>query len=81
MESDIECYKWLLSCGLNVQVVLTKADKLSKNAAMSQKALFRRELGLTDDQIITYSSTQHTMRGELIARIMNAFADNGVEQE
>lgn len=81
MESDIECYKWLLSCGLNVQVVLTKADKLSKNAAMSQKALFRRELGLTDDQIITYSSTQHTMRSELIARIMNALADNGVEQE
>lgn len=81
MDSDLECYNWLLSCGLNVQVVLTKADKLSKNAAMSQKALFRRELGLRDDQIITYSSTQHTMRSELIARIMNALADNGVEQE
>ena len=81
MDSDLECYNWLLSCGLNVQVVLTKADKLSKNAAMSQKALFRRELGLRDDQIITYSSTQHTMRSELIARIMKALADNGVEQE
>ena len=81
MDSDLECYNWLLSCGLKVQVVLTKADKLSKNAAMSQKALFRREFGLRDEQIITYSSTQHTMRSELIARIMNALADNGVEQE
>lgn len=72
LENDIECYHWLKSCGLMVQVILTKADKLSKNAAMSQKALFRRELGLSDDQIMVYSSTQHTTRGELIERIMGA---------
>lgn len=71
MDNDMECYHWLLDCGLNVQIVLTKADKLSKNAAMSQKALFKRELGLTDEQIMVYSSTQHTMRSELISRIMN----------
>jgi len=72
LENDVECYHWLKSCGLMVQIVLTKADKLSKNAAMSQKALFRREFGLTDDQIMVYSSTQHTTRGELIERIMGA---------
>ena len=72
LESDMECYHWLKSCGLMVQIILTKADKLSKNAAMSQKALFRREFGLTDDQIMVYSSTQHTTRGELIERIMGA---------
>ncbi len=81
MESDLECYHWLLSCGLNVHVILTKADKLSKNAAMSQKALFKREMALTEDKILTYSSTQHTMRSELINRIMYALADNGVVQE
>ena len=70
MESDLECYKWLLECDLDVQVILTKADKLSKNAAESQKALFKRALGLYEDQIMIYSSTQHTMRTELIARIM-----------
>lgn len=47
MESDIECYHWLLGCGLNVQIILTKADKLSKNAAMAQKALLNVNLGLT----------------------------------
>ena len=69
MDSDIESYHWLLDCGLQVQVILTKADKLSKNAAMAQKALFKRELGLDDSRIMTYSVTQNTMRSELIGRI------------
>ncbi|MDY4920845.1 MAG: ribosome biogenesis GTP-binding protein YihA/YsxC [Phascolarctobacterium sp.] len=81
MESDLECYEWLKSCGLKVMIVLTKSDKLSKNAAMSQKALFKRTMGLAEDEIITYTSSQHTNRGELIARIMSALVDNGVEEE
>ena len=81
MESDLECYQWLKDCGLRVQVVLTKSDKLSKNAAMSQKALFKRQMGLSEDDIITYTSSQHTNRGELINRIMAALVDNGVEEQ
>ena len=81
MDSDMECYQWLRDCGLRVQVVLTKSDKLSKNAAMSQKALFKKEMGLSEDDIITYTSSQHTNRGELINRIMAALVDNGVEEE
>lgn len=76
MESDLECFRWLKNCGLKVMVVLTKSDKLSKNAAMSQKAMFKRELGLKEHEIITYTSSQHTNRGELIARIMQALEDN-----
>lgn len=72
MESDMECFRWLQECGHNVQVVLTKADKLSKNAAMSQKALYRKTMGLFEDQIIVYSSTTHTQRTELIGRIMSS---------
>lgn len=81
MDSDMECYQWLKECGLKVQVVLTKSDKLSKNAAMSQKALFKREMGLSEDDIITYTSSQHTNRSELINRIMAALVDNGVEEQ
>ena len=40
-----------------------------------------RSMGLTDAEIIIYSSTQHTMRSELINRIMGALADNGIDQE
>lgn len=71
LDSDIECYHWLITSGVPVQVVLTKSDKVSKNVAMSQKALFRRELGLAESSIMTYTSSQHTARGELIARIMD----------
>lgn len=77
MESDLECFRWLQSCGLRVMIVLTKSDKLSKNAAMSQKAMFKRELGLKESEIITYTSSQHTNRGELISRIMQALEENG----
>ena len=76
MESDIECYHWLLGCGLNVQIILTKADKLSKNAAMAQKAQSSAAFGLDDSRIITYSVTQNTMRSELINRIMTALENH-----
>lgn len=71
LDSDIECYHWLMDCGVPVQLILTKSDKVSKNVAASQKALFKRELGLDDERIMTYTSSQHTTRGELIARIMD----------
>lgn len=71
LDSDIECYHWLMDCGVPVQLILTKSDKVSKNVAASQKALFKRELGLDDERIMTYTSSQHTTRGELIGRIMD----------
>ena len=40
MESDIECYHWLLGCGLNVQIILTKADKLSQKCSHGPEAPF-----------------------------------------
>ncbi len=81
LASDMESFRWLKSNGLRVLVILTKADKLSKNAAASQKALFRREMGLREDEIMTYSSANHAMRSELIERIMDALASGGVEEE
>jgi len=71
LDSDIDCYHWLMGCGVPVQLILTKSDKVSKNVAASQKALFKRELGLDDERIMTYTSSQHTARGELITRIMD----------
>ena len=59
-------------CGLNIHVVLTKADKLSRNAAMSQRAAFKKALGLADSQITAYSVLQPTMRLDFINSIMAA---------
>ena len=77
MESDLECYSWLRECGLKVQVILTKADKLSKSAAQAQKALYRKTMELYEDEIMIYSSTNHSMRGELIYRIMDTLEKVG----
>jgi len=71
MDSDVACYHWLMDCQRPTLVILTKADKLSKGAGIAQKELFKREFGLDDSRIIIYSSTAHTMRNELIAKIMD----------
>jgi GTP-binding protein len=71
MDSDIEAYQWMISCGLQVQIVLTKMDKLSKSAAMAQLAAVKQEMNLTDDQVMAYSVLQPVMRLELINRILD----------
>ncbi|MGI6262994.1 MAG: ribosome biogenesis GTP-binding protein YihA/YsxC [Succiniclasticum sp.] len=71
MDSDIEAYQWMISCGLQVQIVLTKMDKLSKSAAMAQVAAVKQEMNLTDDQVMAYSVLQPVMRLELINRILD----------
>lgn len=70
MDNDLQCFRWLQDCGRKVLIVLTKADKLSKNQALSQKALFKRQLKLTDEEIEIYSSLDNKQRGILINRLM-----------
>lgn len=78
MDSDLEAYNWMKACGLTVHVVLTKADKISKNAAMSQRAYFKRELGLTDEQITAYSVLQPAMRLDFINRVVSSLEASSV---
>ncbi len=70
MESDIDCYQWLLSLGIPLMIILTKSDKLNKGAVAAQKELYKKTFGLDDDHILTYTSTAHTNRRELIERIL-----------
>ena len=79
MPNDLEGYKWLLQCGHRVQLVLTKADKLSHSAAEAKKNAMKKQLGIDDSRIILYSVTQPLMRAELINRIMAILAAGGVE--
>lgn len=60
MESDIDCYQWLLSLGIPLMIILTKSDKLNKGAVAAQKELYKKTFGLDDDRILTYTSTAHT---------------------
>lgn len=70
MESDIDCYQWLLSLGIPLMIILTKSDKLNKGAVAAQKELYKKTFGLDDDHILTYTSTAHMNRRELIERIL-----------
>ncbi|MEG6584211.1 ribosome biogenesis GTP-binding protein YihA/YsxC [Dendrosporobacter sp. 1207_IL3150] len=66
MESDIEMYKWLIINDLPVQIVTTKADKISKMAVQKHLNIIRNALGISNSQIIAYSSTKGTGRQELL---------------
>lgn len=70
LANDLQCFEWLKDCGRNVLLVLTKSDKLSKNQAMAQRALFKKELKLEDKEIVLYSSLDNAERGKLINRLM-----------
>lgn len=70
LTNDMECYQWLKACGHNVLIVLTKMDKLSRNQINSQMALFRKKLGLGENDIICYSSLDNKQRGVMIDRLM-----------
>lgn len=69
MESDQEGYHWMIGNNIPVQIILTKADKLSRQEMLRQHQALSRSLGLTPERVIVYSSTQHTGRPELLSRI------------
>ena len=69
MESDIACYNWLQNMERPTLVILTKSDKMGKSASALRVKVFKEILKLADEHIMTYTSTQHTMRNELIRRI------------
>lgn len=58
---DVAMIQYLQECELPYAIVLTKADKLSKNKCQQQKAAIKRQLGLKDDvPIIVTSSANGT---------------------
>ena len=69
MASDQEGYHWLIGNGIPVQIILTKADKLSRQEMNRQHQALSKALGLTPDRVIVYSSTQHAGRPDLLMRI------------
>ena len=70
MDSDIASYTWLISHGLPVQVVATKADKLSRSQIQKQLALIRSGLGMSDAGIIAYSSLSGSGRQQLLQSVI-----------
>ena len=65
-ELDRQMIKFLQGLNLAHTVMLTKADKLSKNAAQKQEMLLQRQLEIdSETKVVVVSSTKHTGFSEL----------------
>lgn len=75
MESDINVYQWLVEHGLNVQVVATKADKITKGRIHQHLQAIAKGINMPklnpDGRIITYSAVSSAGRDELLDVIRN----------
>ena len=61
--------EYLKASGLPYLTVATKADKLSKNEIAKNKAMVKRELGLTEDELVVFSAQSGLNKEVLLARI------------
>ncbi|HWR44000.1 ribosome biogenesis GTP-binding protein YihA/YsxC [Sporomusa sp.] len=75
MESDINVYRWLVEHGLTVQVVATKADKITKGRIQQHVQAISKGITMPlldpDGRIITYSAVNGAGRDELLDVIRN----------
>ncbi|SHI31208.1 ribosome biogenesis GTP-binding protein YihA/YsxC [Propionispora hippei] len=66
MESDVLTYRWLEEQGLPLQVIATKADKISRMTVNKQLKTIQEGIGMRDGQILPYSSAKGTGRDQLL---------------
>ena len=72
MPADIDMFRWLVEHDLPVLVIATKADKLSKSALAKNIALIKTRFGVTDMDVLPYSSLKNEGRSELLDVIASA---------
>ena len=66
MASDIEMFQWLVRAGIPVLVIATKADKIGKQARMTQVREIQKALGVPNLSVLPYSSLKNEGRSELL---------------
>jgi len=66
MPSDIAAYRWLIEHNLPVQLIATKADKISRMGLKKQVETIKKGLGAINNNILAYSSEKGFGRDELL---------------
>ena len=66
MDSDISTYEWLIENDIPVQVIATKADKLTRMNVNKNVNAIRKGLGMKGDNVIAYSAEKGLGRDELL---------------
>jgi GTP-binding protein len=77
-ENDIQMYEWLQYHGRQVQIILTKTDKLSRNELSKQVALTARLLDVTPEDVIPYSAEKNHGRDQAWAALSCILSQNFV---
>ncbi len=77
MKNDRELLQLLMSIPMNFRVVLTKADKLSKNQQQKMKSIIAGELKIPRDELIVVSAKERSGREDVWKAILS-FLDSEV---
>ena len=75
MESDVNVYRWLIEHGLPVQVVATKADKISKSRIKQHLQVIYKDIDMAnlnpEGYVLGYSAVNGYGRNELLDVVKN----------
>ncbi len=71
MPADIDMFRWLVRHEIAVLVIATKADKIGKRICEKNIASIREKLGISDIDVLQYSSVKNEGRSELLDVIGN----------
>ena len=69
---DISLIQWLEAFGIPFLIVLTKADKLSKNKCSAQEKIIQDSLLIRKEEMICFSTVTRKGRQEILQHIMRA---------
>ena len=76
-KQDLQMYEYLKYYGLDGLVILTKADKVSRNELNKNTAMIRKALGLkTEDRTIAVSALKKTGCDKLLTEFDRIIEDN-----
>ena len=74
-EQDRQMYQWLKFQDFPRIVIATKADKISKNQRMKNLKIIKEQLGITDNEIVTFSTQTGEGKDVLLNRIERVLND------
>ena len=71
-QNDMQMHEWLLYYNCNIQLVATKADKLSRSQVQKQLGIIAKALGTPPSDIIAFSAETKQGREDLWGKITNS---------
>ena len=75
-EKDVIFFEWVMAYHLPILIVLTKADKVSKNEAMNRKFSIMKQFSLDSKDCLLFSATKKTGREEILKELSNSLGSD-----